>query len=41
MKTQEDGAILPLPIYDFAGWQYYQWGYQGAGFILFGLNSQY
>ncbi len=39
MKTKEPGVVLPLPIYNFAGWQYYDFGYQGAGFIWFGLKQ--
>jgi hypothetical protein len=39
MKKEEPGVILPLPIYNFAGWQYYRFGYQGAGFIWFGLKQ--
>ncbi len=39
MRNQKDGIILPLPAYNFSGWQYYQWGYQGAGFIWFGLKQ--
>lgn len=30
-------AQLPLPSY--AGWEYYNWGYEGAGFIWFGLTQ--
>jgi hypothetical protein len=39
MKTQKQGTVLSLPIYNFPGWEYYNWGYQGAGFIWFGLNQ--
>lgn len=39
MKNQENGTILPLPLHNFTGWQYYNWGYQGAGFIWFNLKQ--
>ncbi len=39
MKNQKDGVILPLPLFTFSGWQYYNFGYQGAGFIWFGLKQ--
>ena len=39
MKSLPDGRVLTLPLYNFPGWQYYQWGYQGSGFIWFGLNQ--
>ncbi len=39
MKGQNEAVVLSLPIYNFAGWQYYDWGYQGAGFIWFGLKQ--
>lgn len=39
MKEQKDGIVLSLPLYNFSGWQYYQWGYQGSGFIWFGLKQ--
>ncbi|MBI1862642.1 hypothetical protein HYS00_00825, partial [Candidatus Microgenomates bacterium] len=39
MNTQEDGRVLSLPLQTFSGWQYYDWGYQGAGFLWFGLKQ--
>lgn len=39
MKTQPDGKVLSLPLYNFPGWQYYNFGYQGAGFDWFGLKQ--
>lgn len=39
MKNKDDGTVLALPIYNLAGWEYYNWGYQGAGFIWFGLKQ--
>ncbi len=33
--AQERVALLP--VHSFWGWEYYKWGYQGAGFIWFGL----
>ncbi|HVT01069.1 MAG TPA: hypothetical protein VHE53_02425 [Patescibacteria group bacterium] len=31
--------IAPLPVHNLWGWEYYSWGYQGAGFIWFGLSQ--
>ncbi len=39
MKTQPDRALLTLPLHTFSGWQYYSWGYQGSGFIWFGMKQ--
>ncbi len=39
MKGEKPGRVLYLPIHNFAGWQYYRFGYQGAGFIWFGLKQ--
>ena len=39
MKEQDDGTVLSLPLHTFSGWQYYDWGYQGSGFIWFGLKQ--
>jgi len=39
MNKKESGTILSLPIYNFPGWEYYNWGYQGSGFIWFGLKQ--
>lgn len=38
-KNQPEGRIASLPIHSFWGWTYYKWGYQGAGFIWFGLKG--
>lgn len=37
MEQKPDGRILSLPLNEPTGWQYYQWGYQGSGFVWFGL----
>jgi hypothetical protein len=39
MNKQPNGTVLSLPLYNFAGWSYYRWGYQGSGFIWFGLKQ--
>ncbi len=39
MKNEPDGTVLSLPLHTFAGWQYYDWGYQGSGFLWFGLKQ--
>jgi hypothetical protein len=31
------GRVAVLPIHSFWGWTYYDWGYQGAGFLQFGI----
>jgi len=31
------GIALTLPLHQSSGWQYYDWNYQGSGFIWFGL----
>lgn len=38
-KTKPYGRIANLPIHSFWGWNYYNWGYQGAGFLWFGLKD--
>ena len=38
-KTQPQGKILTLPLHNSTGWQYYDWGYQGSGFLWFNLNQ--
>lgn len=32
-----DGRVAILPIHSFWNWTYYRWGYQGAGFLQFGI----
>ena len=39
MNKLPSGTVLPLPLHNFTGWQYYNWGYQGAGFVWFGLKQ--
>ncbi len=39
MKEREDGRVLSLPLHTISGWQYYDWGYQGAGFLWFNLKQ--
>lgn len=39
-KTQEEyGRIADLPIHSVYGWSYYKFGYQGAGFLWFGIDK--
>ena len=33
----KDGRVAKLPLNTFWGWNYYSWGYQGAGFSWFGI----
>lgn len=35
----EDSRIAHFPIHTFWGWVYYDWQYEGAGFIWFGLEQ--
>lgn len=37
--NQPDQRVATLPMYTFWGWKYLTWGYQGAGFLWFGLNQ--
>ncbi len=39
LKQNSKKRILSLPLHNFAGWQYNNWGYQGAGFLWFGLDQ--
>ena len=39
MSSQDDGRILTLPLNESSGWQYYNWGYQGSGFLWFNLKQ--
>lgn len=39
MKKQPNGMVLTLPMHNFAGWQFYDWGYQGSGFIWFPIKQ--
>jgi len=37
-KNQDQtGRVAILPIHSFWNWAYYDWGYQGAGFLQFGI----
>ncbi len=38
-KNQRQGTILTLPLHNPTGWQYYNWDYQGSGFLWFNLNQ--
>lgn len=37
MDSQNNGRILSLPLNQSSGWQYYNWQYQGSGFLWFNL----
>lgn len=39
MSQQPDGRVLSLPLNQSSGWQYYNWGYQGSGFLWFNLKQ--
>ncbi|HRN70383.1 MAG TPA: hypothetical protein PLS49_04300 [Candidatus Woesebacteria bacterium] len=36
-QQNRNTRIATFPVHSFWGWEYYNWGYQGAGFIWFGL----
>lgn len=38
-NTQENGRVLLLPLHSYWGWEYFDWGYQGAGFSWFGIKQ--
>lgn len=39
-KTQDStGRVALFPINSHAGWIYYDWGYQGSGFLQFGIQQ--
>lgn len=38
-QQDKEGRILQLPLHTIWGWEYYQFGFQGAGFNWFGLKS--
>lgn len=37
-KSRE-GRIAVFPVYSLWGWEYHNWGYEGSGFLGFGLNN--
>lgn len=39
LNAQPDGRVLKLPMQSMYGWNFYDWGYQGAGFTWFGINK--
>jgi len=38
-KQEDKGRIVQLPLHTFWGWEYYKWGFQGAGFTWFGFEQ--
>ena len=38
-KQPLNGRIATFPVYTFRGWEYYNFGFEGAGFIWFGLKQ--
>lgn len=38
-QNDPKGKVAILPIHSFWGWTYYDWGYQGAGFLQFGISQ--
>jgi hypothetical protein len=37
LSSKAPARILSLPLHNPEGWQYYDWGYQGSGFLWFGF----
>lgn len=40
-KQTDNSRIALLPASNFVGWEYNNWGYQGAGFIWFGIKQPF
>lgn len=38
-NKQGDGRVANLPQFTPNGWEYYQWGYQGSGFLWYGIKQ--
>ncbi len=38
-KEPNNGAVLYLPVHVFWGWYYTDWGYNGSGFIWYGIKQ--
>jgi len=38
-KQPEQARIVNLPLQTYAGWEFYDWGYEGAGFVWFGIKQ--
>ena len=38
-KQNENERFALLPVNNFVGWEYYDWRYQGAGFLWFGMKQ--
>ncbi|OGH49625.1 MAG: hypothetical protein A3I54_04945 [Candidatus Levybacteria bacterium RIFCSPLOWO2_02_FULL_41_11] len=38
-KKPQGARVAPLPLQSLWGWEYYNWRYQGAGFIWFGIKQ--
>jgi len=39
LNEKNQGRILQLPLHSLWGWEYRDWGFQGAGFVWFGLKQ--
>ncbi len=39
LNSQPSGRVAYFPVNTLWGWNYYRWGYEGAGFLWFGLND--
>ena len=37
----DERRVATLPVPNFWGWEYYNWGYQGSGFIWFGAKQSF
>lgn len=38
-RQPQTGRVAQFPMPSFWGWTYYNWGYQGAGFVWFGIKQ--
>jgi hypothetical protein len=39
LNSQTEGRVAFLPIQSFWGWNFYDWGYRGSGFMWYGLKN--
>lgn len=40
-RQTKEGRVAHFPIHNLFGWIYYDWGYQGAGFLWFGIDKPF
>ena len=40
-RQKKEGRVAHFPIHNLFGWIYYDWGFQGAGFLWFGIDQPF